>query len=165
MSFEQPHSAANQPTPERRPHIADVITEPDVARLTGYRDQYGVDRGKFIRIGALVLLVPLIPDSVHNEDYRHLQMLEAGYHNPDTEMQRKVREAADNPVGDLLPKDPDECLEDSGYYFLSFSDKGMLVRLNVGGQSYDFGRAEEAGRQRTVDLIQEKLGPEIGVED
>jgi hypothetical protein len=164
MSFEQPHLADSQPTPERPP-LNDVITEPDAARLTGYRDQYRVDRGKFIRIGTLVLLAPLIPDTdtARDQDWQHLDMIWAAYQHDDPEMQSKVREAADNADSEPFIRDNGK-LTDAGHYYLRFGAEGTLERLIVDGDSFKFGRAKEAGRQRTADLIQEKMGPEIGVQ-
>jgi hypothetical protein len=164
MSSEQPHSAASQPTPERPP-IGKVITEPDAARLAGYRDKYGVDRGKFIRIGTLVLLVPLIPDTDtrRDKDFQHLDMIWAAFQHDNPDMQSKVREAAENPDGEPFIRD-NGSLVDAGRYYLRFSAEGLLATLSVDGGSFKFGRAEDAGRQRTVDLIQEKMGPEIGIQ-
>jgi len=54
---------------------------------------------------------------------------------------------------------------DYGGTNIQIDDEGQVRGFSVYGYSIDFGRADEAGRQQTVDLFQDALGPDIRVQN
>jgi hypothetical protein len=126
-----------------------------------------VPKGKYIRIGELVIVAPLIDDrrglitehrELHSEfakeDGESKVMLEAA--------QNTARERGD--VIEVFGRPNPHAVEDAGAFEIKLKD-GHLVRLDIGGTSGAYKDTSPSSRQQTLELVSKLLGPEIIVQE
>ena len=136
----------------RAANLCEVLREPSVEAFTDFDCSYGVEEGKFIRISGMLLVAPLVKVGDGGVVARHLDMLWSGARHTDQGLADKVQSA-------LREADPAKGLRersdlmDVGYYMTGFTDSGLLATVFVGGDSLDFGRADETVRAETVDIM------------
>lgn len=133
---------------------AGFVAEPDAATFKMY-GSIGIREGKFVRIGDMVLVAP-------RGELSHAQMILLGFQHPNTELQHRVTHASEQVESEKDLSGYGWGLVDAGRLELA-SELGRL-KLSVWGLSSDYGRADEAGRQESVDLIRAKV-PEALVVD
>jgi hypothetical protein len=145
------------------PNLHDILAEPSVEVLTGYARDYNVPRGKFIRIGKLIVVAPKVVLAKTGKEPMHIKMMWAAFHNPDEAFAEKCHQALqDADSAQALPRHPD--LMDAGHYTTTLSPAGLLLSVTLERDSMDFGRADTVGRQETVQIMQDYLqSPDIAV--
>lgn len=148
-------------------------------KLTKYASQLSVEsleeiartqsvpKGKYVRIGDLVIVAPLVDDrrnlitehrELHSEfakeDRESKAMLEAA--------QNMARESGD--VIEVIGRPNPHAVEDAGAFEVKLKD-GHLVRLDIGGTSGAYKDASPSSRHQTLELVSKVLGPEIVVQE
>ena len=117
--------------------------------------------GKFIRIGEVMLIGSIIDYGKPNghgtyKDIKHVDILTYLIeHAPEL-----YREARKTPANELTPKNP---LSDAGYTWIGVDADNNPTSLRLSQDSYDYGRAKEAGRQASIEIAQKLVGDSIVV--
>lgn len=153
--------ASSGQNPEIRP--ADLITEPDAETFAEWNRLYAENSGKFIRLGEVVLVAPGFPDPLLHDPLKHFDIAYHAFDLEDESLRKRVFAASEQNTGEVALRDDGRNLVDAGHWLSSISMQGTLEAMEIWGDSHDFGRADEAGRKKTVQLIKEKLGPDIPV--
>jgi len=119
--------------------------------------------GKFIRIGGVMLIgttmdygLPGGGEDGERKFLLHINMLQHLRHN-ETELFATVRD---------LELDNHICkgvMSDAGSSFIRVDADEKPYELILGSNSYDFGRADEAGRAQTIEIAQQLVGPAVHV--
>ena len=118
-------------------------------------------RGKFIRIGEVIIIGSTIkygrPDMAGRSEFlKHWELLE---HLQDYEEELYAK-AQGPPVGDQLEGGE---LSDAGFTLIAVTNSIVPIQLNIDGESRDYGRADAAGRQRTIEIAQGLVGNTVTV--
>ena len=150
-------SPDHAPTPEKDLRPGSLICEPDADALAEWRRLYPEDSGKFIRVGALVLVAPGFPDPLRHEPLKHFEILYSAFQGENESLRARIREASDSNTEPTIREDGN--LVDAGHYTTRVDDEGSIMAVTIWGDSYDFGRADNDGRRRTVELVQDRLAP------
>jgi hypothetical protein len=138
------------------PELHDILAEPSVEVLTDYAQKHRQTRGKFIRIGGIILVAPSIEIAGRKKYPLHVNMTQEAYHHPDQDLARRCRQAAeDTDPTQGLSQRPD--LMDAGHYYTVMSAAGLLTAVMLDGRSMDFDRANDSGRQESGRIMQEYL--------
>ncbi|HEY5442481.1 MAG TPA: hypothetical protein VIJ68_03005 [Candidatus Saccharimonadales bacterium] len=148
---------------EKRP--GDLICEPDADILADWYHQHRVAEGKFIRIGGIVLMGPGFPDPLSHEPLKHFDIAYAAFHIADETLRSRVIAASEESRAEAVLRDDGRNVVDAGHYSCTIGEQGVLAALEVWGESSDLGRADEVGRQKTIDIFQGKLGSSIPVSE
>jgi hypothetical protein len=153
---------------EHLPSLYELVSEPNVTKLDEHTRQFGhegVLRGKFVRIGRLVLLAPdttveRLP-GMRTGDVEHKDIVKAAFRNPNRELaERALAESnAAHELPDTPLLDDNFGLTDAGHF--EFSSEGRV--LAVFHKSHKFGQADVSGRQETIRIAQESVGSDIAV--
>ncbi|HEY1645828.1 MAG TPA: hypothetical protein VGF75_05665 [Candidatus Saccharimonadales bacterium] len=121
--------------------------------------------GKFVRLGEVILLGSTV--EYGDEDWlgqkqsvKHIDLIHHGYRTLSEDMTRRIEETLPEDavyLKDTLP------LIDAGQFYIELNNCLPFI-LNLRGGSYEFGRPDEATRQRTGAISQTILGSEFVVE-
>lgn len=151
---------------QNRPSLLEVTLEPDLATLNEQFEAYaenGELMGKFVRIGNLVLTAPYTPltrePGISVGKLYHANMMDVAFELGDTELTRKFRAEREACSGAAGITEYAPHLKDAGWFAFKQSPS-QLILLE---ESDAFGRADEAGRELTAQLIQDRLGDGIDV--
>jgi len=163
------------------PQGAELCSVLDVAAIAAYKEQYGVNEGKFIRIGSLVVVGPYNQRD-HRRSVSHTMLYLAATRSPEL-APAAVFEAA------MAAAHGERTLDDAGCP-TTLSDAGMFAHnawqdfskdevadyeqlrpeivgkniVQVYGCSGAFGQADEIGRARTGEIFRENLGDQVFVD-
>ena len=147
------------------PTVHDLIREPSVEALLEYAKKYDEARGKFVRIGGIILLAPMTDCTMSGHEPQHWQIMDAGYQSEDDELRQRL-------IGEYYGTDSDKCLRDQKGLLdaggFAFSSRGTdvvneITGVYIGGSSQSFGRADEGGRRETARLMRGNIGHGIEV--
>lgn len=157
----------------RLPSLYDLVTEPNMVTLEFQSETLsdgGVLQGKFVRLGRIVLLAPEtqvepIP-GMRSNDIQHVNIIHASLRNPNKEFSKRVIEASQAAIfAAQNGQDAERLLDvnygliDAGRFTLNTPERTLAFFF----KSYKYGQADDAGRQETVRLAQEAIGPDITV--
>jgi hypothetical protein len=147
------------------PSSFDVVSElSDEALISDYRS-YGVDMGKFVRFGPLIIVGPATPTLPDGKRPYHLDIAEAAYYNPDPELRSRVRLAADHadPARNIGQNYPG--VMDAGHYLIEVDDTKSVTGLMIFGFSTHFRESVYLhGRAETGYLARVALSPNVSVQ-
>ena len=135
-----------------------IVHEANDETIRGYIEGNKL-RGKFVRFGDIIVLGAADNRSM-TPLHRQIAFV-AKVTNPDHVFKSRIQEAS-------MQVDPADSI---GKDFVGMVDAGHFVidpnsvppRLRFSDKSSDFGRADEPGRQRTVELAQIAVGKSIAV--
>jgi hypothetical protein len=143
----------------------DVITELSAGVLPEIMHTYGVDKGKFVRFGTLILLGPATPIQPDGLSIAHLDIASAASEHPDAGFRQRVQAAVDaSDPAQNIGADYRGML-DAGLYAFSLTADSAVESVTFTGGSSTFQRSFELrGRGETADLARIALGPGVNVQ-
>ena len=160
-------------SPYEQESLTNIVGELSPEFLKFLLEQVGADKGKFLRVGDLILVGPaeyMMPSGANHYVY-HDEFFERIKKDESPEFQARVANAQTAAMlgGKPLPRktggpNPDG-VEDAGYFLINESHPGDdIATLKIGGSSGAYGEADMNGRRETIKRVQEILGPDVKVE-
>jgi hypothetical protein len=133
------------------PTLEEIVKEPSAEVLTDYYNKYVVTGGKFVRIGHVILIAPLLRLAPESTYPYHIELMMAASDNPDETLSKRVNAARQAVDHDTCLKYSD--LTDAGMYLANFSNTDELTQVDFRSDSTVYGRADEAGRNETIAIM------------
>ncbi|HSW78634.1 MAG TPA: hypothetical protein VLF88_01270 [Candidatus Babeliales bacterium] len=121
--------------------------------------------GKFVRLGEVILLgadIDFGPDHFRfgRTHLQHEALLWHGFRGMGEDLQQRIKRTAPKDDTYLEDRWP---LVDAGHSEIVLSPEARPIGLELTGSSHDYGRPDEATRQKTGELAQMVLGQNISV--
>ncbi len=148
-----------EPPRPNYPTKFEAITELSAKALQNIVEEYGVNTGKFVRFGSLILLGPRVDIQPKGLTMMHLDIASAAYEHPDETFRQRVQDAISAADPALSIGADYRGMEDAGHYDFNLRYDKSVADISFASASTTFPRSIELiGREQTGLLAQTILG-------